>query len=118
MTKKIGLEPTTSWKKGDLHPKTRLERKLNRWMLYTRLSKNEDLENHIKDVLGQLDSRKDTVVSVCAEFNAYIQLVGYFYLYYPGFHLDREDTARLGAYRLSLDCDFYYLFSDKREATE
>jgi hypothetical protein len=117
ITRRVGLQPTDSWRKGDVHPKTRLERSMNRWMLHSRLDRLEELEMHVKDVLAQLDSRKEAFLSVCSECSAYLQLVGYFYVYYPGFHLDQEDTRRIGQYNLALDCDFYYIYSDKREGT-
>jgi hypothetical protein len=117
ITRRIGLQPTTFWRKGDLHPKTRLERSMNRWMLHSRLSRDNDLEAHVKDVLAQLDSQKEAFTSLCSEYGGYLQLVGYFYQYYPGFHLDREDTKRIGEYHLAIDCDFYYLYSEKREGT-
>jgi hypothetical protein len=117
MTRRIGLQPSDSWRKGDIAPKTRLERSMNRWELQSRLDRKEDLEAHVKDVLLQLDSQREAILSICAEFRAYLQLVGYFYQYYPGFHLDREDTKRIGQYNLAMDCDFYYLYSDKREAS-
>ena len=118
ITKRMGLVPTKFWRKGDIHPKSRLEKKCNRWMLYSRISRSEDLENHVKDILNQLDSHRDAILSICAEYEVYLQHVGYFHQFYPGFHLDRGDTIRIGEYRLSLDCDFYYLYSDQREGTE
>jgi hypothetical protein len=118
MTKKLGLEPTTTWRKGDVHPKSRFEIKHNRWMLYTRLAKEKYLEDHVKDVLHQLEPCAESLIPLTAEFSAKLQLVGYFYQSYPGFQLDREDTRRIGAYNLILDCDFYYLYDHEREGTE
>gem|GEM_PF-2317799 len=44
-----------------------------------------------------------------------MQLVGYFHADYPGFGLDDRTLAELGSLRLGIDCDFYYLYFDKRE---
>jgi hypothetical protein len=118
MTQKLGLEPTTTWRKGDMHPKSRFEIKCNRWMLYTRLAKEKFLEDHVKDVFLQLDAYADRLIPLTAQFEAKLQLVGYFYHFYPGFQLDREATRKIGTYNLTLDCDFYYLYDHEREGTE
>jgi len=118
ITKMLGFTPTETWRKGDIHPKTQRERISNRWMLYSRLDRDKGLESHIDDVFCQLDAHREAVLKVCGQFDGYLQLVGYFYQYYPGFHLERADTIKMGEYRLGLDCDFYYLYSDQRGGTE
>jgi hypothetical protein len=46
-----------------------------------------------------------------------MQLVGYFHEQYPGLHFEKDITEGLGKYKLSVDFDFYYLYSDGREDT-
>jgi hypothetical protein len=41
-----------------------------------------------------------------------MQLVAYFKTNYPGLHLRRELVESLAEYALSVDFDFYYLYSD------
>lgn len=110
ITEKIGIEPSKYWKKGDLNPKNNLERKFNCWSLYSRLSLNAEMEDHIQDVLFQLDAQKDKVEAITQEYRATLELVGYFYEDYPGFFLDQEVIKKMANYRLGLDCDFYYLY--------
>jgi hypothetical protein len=44
-----------------------------------------------------------------------MQLVGYFHSYYPGLSFDRRVVESLAEYGLSVDLDFYYLYSGRRE---
>ena len=46
-----------------------------------------------------------------------MQLVGYFHEDYPGLHFDTDLVAGLAKYGLSVDFDFYHLWSDQREDT-
>lgn len=113
----LGLEPTESWVKGSLHPRTQRERQFSRWSLKSRLSPDSALEQHVTDVLAQLDGHETAVVAASREFNGRMQLVGYFFLEYPGLCLPSAAVAQLGALGLSLDCDFYGLYSHRREDT-
>ena len=118
ITTRLGLEPTESWKKGDRNERTHLERKFSRWSLESRLSRSAALENHVRDVVQQADSRAEALVEVGNDFECWIQLVGFFHTDYPGFGLDRETISALARLTLSVDCDFYYLYSAKREDSE
>jgi hypothetical protein len=42
ITRRIGVEPTKAWRKGDLHPKNQMERKFSRWSLASRLDRAAD----------------------------------------------------------------------------
>jgi len=118
ITKRVGVEPTEFWKKGEVNPKTKLERRFSRWSLYSRLPRESDLEDHILDVLDQLDTNKDAFKAIIQEQGwGMLQLVGYFHAYYPGFGLESKIINRIAEYNLEMDCDFYYLYSDEREDT-
>ncbi len=117
LTQRLGVAPSESWKKGDLHARTRRERTFSRWSLHSRLSRDEPLEAHIADVLLQLDQNGAAFAEVAGEFGACMQLVGYFYESYSGLHFDADLVAGLARYGLSVDFDFYHLWSDAREDT-
>ncbi len=117
ITRRIGVEPIESWRKGDLHPKNQMERKSSRWSLFSRLGRTADLEDHIRDVLAQMDQKSDEFQSVSWEFGGRMQLVGYWHRQYPGLYFDPSITVRLARYSLSVDFDFYYLYSNGRENT-
>jgi len=115
---RLGLEPTRSWKKGDLNPRTERERNHSRWCLDSRLDQTAALEAHVADVLEQLRPYSTAVERIRSEVDGGMQLVAYFYSDYPGFALDASVLAELGGLKLGIDCDFYFLYSDKREDSE
>lgn len=117
ITRRVGVSPTDSWKKGDLHPKRRMERKFSRWCLRSRLEAYSELEDHIRDVLEQLEQNPSEFQKLAKEFSGCMQLVGYFHEGYPGLHFDSSLVQGLAKYGLSVDFDFYELWSDGREDT-
>ena len=116
ITELLGLEPTRSWIKGSRNEKTHLERKFSRWSLDSRLARFAPLEEQIADVLAQLASKRSEISELASSYEKPImQLVGWFYKNYPGLHFDKELVAGLAELGLSVDFDFYYLYSDARE---
>ena len=118
ITRRVGVSPTYSWKKGDLHPRRRMERKFSRWSLRSRLGTDSELEDHIRDVLEQFEQNSSEFQKLAQEFSGCMQLVGYFHEGYPGLHFDPLLIQALAKYGLSVDFDFYELWSDGREDTE
>jgi hypothetical protein len=117
ITARAGVDSSDSWRAGDLHPRTRRERKSSGWSLHSRLPRSEPLEAHIKDVLARLDQNPEGFASLSRDHGGCMQLVGYFHEGYPGLNFDADLVAGLGRYGLSVDFDFYHLGSDAREAT-
>ncbi len=117
ITNRVGVSPTEFWRQGDIHPMTRMERKLNRWSLFSRLDRSRDLEDHVRDVLDQLNTKQDLFQEISNEYGGRMQLVGYFHKQYPGMHFDKEMVRDLAKYSLEVDYDFYYLYSEQREDT-
>lgn len=115
ISKAVGVTPTEFWRKGDSNPRTQMERKFSRWSLYSRLDTTCELEAHIADVVDQLTGNVSAFKNLSLQYNGVMQLVGYFKTNYPGVHLDRALVGSLAEYALSVDFDFYYLYSDNRE---
>ena len=116
ITERIGLHPTDCWEKGDRNEKTHMERKFSRWSLYSRLDRSTCLEEQLLDVVEQLEPAGDKLRLLKEEkLSAHIQLVGYFYAGFPGLVFDSCTISRLSSLDLGFDCDFYYMYSDKRE---
>ena len=61
ITKLLGVKPTDCGKKGDIHPKTKRERQFSRWTLHSRVEKTLPLEDHVRDVLDQLDREPEAL---------------------------------------------------------
>ncbi len=107
ITERVGVNPTRSTREGDPIPKTKLRRKCCRWELHSRLPKTEPLESHVTDVLDQLDTREDTFREISQQFGGVMELVGYFYDFYPGLVLEQRTVERLAKYGITVDFDFY-----------
>jgi hypothetical protein len=117
VTRRVGRSPTNSWRRGDLCPKTQRERSSSAWSIYSRLAHDEELEAHVRDVLQQLDAFSEAIRQISQEFDAQLQLVAYWHRNYPGLYFTRDISQGLARYSLSVDFDFYYLYSFRREAT-
>ena len=115
ITEQVGCEPTDCWKKGDLNETTHMERKFSRWSVESRLEKTEPIVEHIRDVLKQLEPHINKVNELPATMIRHMQTVAYFHSNSPWFHFDEDVVAGCAALNLSIDCDFYTLYSDKRE---
>jgi hypothetical protein len=118
ITKFVGMEPTESWKVGDIHPTARLERKFSRWSVYSRLESDQPVVDQIRDVLVQLAPYESLIVALGERYEMGMQTVAYFYTNSPWFHFDADVIAGCAALKVSIDCDFYTMFSDRREDTE
>src|ERR1035441_458422 len=58
ISKLVGVTPTEAWVKGDINPRTQLERKFSRGSLHPRLERSRELEAHIADVIEQLEAKE------------------------------------------------------------
>jgi hypothetical protein len=115
ITRRIGIDPTECWRKGDLHPKSGVKRKLSRWSLFSRLARTAELEDHVKDILAQMDQKPEAFQSVSKEFGGHIQVSGYFNTEEPSFHFDQRTVEALAKYSLSVGFDFYHVHSDGKK---
>ena len=111
----VGMPPTKSWRKGEINQRTHLERKFSRWSLYSRLERTCELEAHLADVIQQLNANKSKFVELSLKYGGVMQMVAFFKVDYPGLHFGRKLVESLAEFSLSVDFDFYYLYSDTRE---
>jgi Domain of unknown function (DUF4279) len=118
ISQQAGMTPTEQWRTGDINPRTKLERKFSRWSLYSRLEKTASLEAHISDVIDQMKAHASNFVALSTTYGGVMQLVAYFKRDYPGLHFGATLVESLSAFSLSVDFDFYYLYSDRREDSE
>jgi hypothetical protein len=109
ITRRLGVIPTKTAREGDAIADTSKNRPCSLWALHSRLGPSASLEEHVKDVLGQLDVNKDAFRQLSRDFGGTMQLVGYFRDVNPGVHFDTEIVQRSAAYGLHIDCDFYNL---------
>lgn len=117
ITSLTGAVPTETWRKGDIHPRRRRERNKSHWSLRSRLPDAAKLEQHILDVLAQMEMNAEAFQGISNRFGGCMQLVGYFHDGYPGLHFEQQLVQGLARFGLSMDFDFYALWSDARDAT-
>jgi Domain of unknown function (DUF4279) len=107
ITGSVGVTPTKMAREGDAIGDTSKKRPCSLWALYSRLGPSASLEEHVKDVLDQLDANKAAFGELSRDLDGTMQLVGYFREVNPGVHFDPKIVRRTADYGLSIDCDFY-----------
>jgi hypothetical protein len=78
ITSKLGITPSRIATEGDSLPRTSVKRKCSLWALRSRVEETAPIEEHVKDVLDQLDTNKSGFVQLSRELGGIMQLVGYF----------------------------------------
>jgi hypothetical protein len=106
ITKRIGMSPTYAVRHGE---PGRFIKAVNcsRWELRSRVEETSPIEEHVKDVLDQLDTNKSGFKQLSRALAGTMQLVGYFREREPCVHFDQEIVRRIAEYSLCIDCDFY-----------
>jgi hypothetical protein len=107
ITLRVGVTPTKTAKEGDAIGNTPKNRPCSLWALHSRFGSSASLEEHVKDVLEQLDANKAVFQELSRDLDGTMQLVGYFHDVNPGVHFDQEVVRRIADYGLCIDCDFY-----------
>ena len=110
-----GTPPTECWIKGSRNERTHLERKFSRWSLFSRLDRTCDIEAHIRDVIDQLRANRKGFIDLASKYGGTMQLVAKFNNDYPGYHFNRELVESLAEFKLEIDFDLYWMYSDSRE---
>lgn len=108
ISQQIGVRPSEAWAKGDINPRTQMERKASRWSLHSRLDRTSALEAHVSDVLAQMTECRDRFIDISSRLGGVMQLVAYFNSGYPGLHFDAATVRSLGEFALEVDFDFYW----------
>jgi Domain of unknown function (DUF4279) len=116
VTSRLAVTPTQSWQKGELTDRG-WERNHSRWSLFSRLPRDRAIEDHIRDVLLQLEEHADAFITISDQYQGGMQTVGYFYADYPGVFFERDIIDGLHKFRLSIDFDYYGLYSRRLNDT-
>lgn len=119
ITRCLGLTPSEAWRKGGAG-RYRKVLEVSRWHLKSRLPTDCEIEDHVRDVLAQLDdippATQPALHEMIADYQGQMQLVAYFRSHWPGLHFDKAISEGLGRYRLSVDFDFYHVYADPPNA--
>jgi hypothetical protein len=117
ITKILGIQPTKSWRKGELIPKTSLPHKTNGWLIESGLGKNAELENHLESLKHILNPAIDKIEQLPKETEAEISCVVNIYHSRsieeehntPALHLDLKHIQLLNQLKAEIDYDLYVL---------
>ena len=93
VTRRVGVLPTETKREGDAIGTTSKKRPCSLWALHSRVNPSAPLDEHVRDVLDQLDSNKAMFEKLSREFGGTMQLVGYFRDVNPGVHFDLENRS-------------------------
>ena len=116
ITRKLELEPTETWHKGDawLPVKTR---PFSRWKLHSPIDRSEIfLDAHIEAVLDLIELKRAQILELQTQgCTIGINCVGSYYDAHPGFGLSANLLSRLAAFSFDVDFDLYCLCADDNE---
>ena len=105
ITRRVRVLPSETARAGDAIGTSQHKRRNSRWMLRSRLQSSGDLDQHVRDVLDQLDASKSAFAEVSRELGGIIVIVGFSRDYAPAISLEQETVARLAQYALRIDVE-------------
>ena len=116
ITRKIEVEPTRIWHKGDtcLPNKTRT---YSNWEIHSPLERSEIfMDAHLEAVLDIIEPKVTQILELQAQgCDIGINCVGYYTDANPGFHLSAKLLSRLAAFSFDVDFDLYCSCADDDE---
>ncbi len=117
ITRKLKLEPTETWQKGDVWFRLPRLRPESCWKIYSPLDRSEIfLDTHIEAVLDIIEPKRAQILELQAQdCDIGINCVGMYYSAHPGFGLSAKLLSRLAAFSFDVDFDLYCLCSDDNE---
>lgn len=109
ITKQLGIEPTSSFRKGDVHCQGKLQRKANGWFFCTdTLSRSRDTRRHLDLILAELDG-KDVALNALQARGCKVDVTNYWVsIGHGGPWLMPPQSLRLGTLGISIWWDVYF----------
>lgn len=105
ITRRLGVLPSETARAGDAVGRGHLKRQNSLWTLRSRLQSSGDLDQHVRDVLDQLDTSRSAFAELSRELGGIIVIVGFSRDYAPAISLEQETVGRLAQYALRLDVE-------------
>ncbi len=117
ITRKLELEPTQAWLKGDAWYHPQRPRAQSNWEIHSPVDRSEIfLDTHIEAVLDIIEPKRAQIAELQAKsYTTGINCVGYYYGTHPGFGLSAKLLSRLAAFSMDVDFDLYCLCGDEEE---
>lgn len=105
ITRRLGVLPSETARVGDAVGTSSLKRQASLWILRSRsqLPSSDHLDQHVRDILDQLDANRPAFAELSRELGGVVVIVGFSRNYSPPISLERETVGRLAEYGLRLD---------------
>ncbi len=115
ITRNIGIDPTTTWIKGDVIRKDPnginppMVQKNTGWMLSSQLPKTTNAEAHADWIINQLRLHEDKVKAITKKYDSLLQISGDQTDYHVGLSMSRTLLDHLREFNLRLDFSIHSL---------
>jgi hypothetical protein len=110
ITEKIGIEPSSIWRKGELiDPRAILRYKENGWGMSSPLKNSNDLEDLTRSLLEKLSGCWDKLTEICSNYYTELSCVIYVSDGVPAIHFEADILEKLNQLNAAIDVDLYVL---------
>ena len=112
VTDLLGLEPTQAYAKGEMHALPngrRLPQRERAWRLEGPLPRTAHVDEQIEALLGVIEPYAEAIREAASRYEVEICCAIYYADFTAGIHLTERTVQRIGALRLSVDFDLYFL---------
>jgi hypothetical protein len=108
ISQQLGLNPTWSQRKGDIHPGSGRPRLNDEWCVACAEDDFGDVADQISSLVTKLLPKAATVAELSTKFDGTMYLVAYLNGNYPGFFLHASIMRDLVSLNVDLDCEYIY----------
>lgn len=112
ITRQIGLQPTKTWRQGELIPGTIRPRAASGWEIAAREEGGTELEPQIELLFSRLKGKEAVIYDIASRARVELSVVVYARESVPALHLPREAVEYLGRLQCAVDIDLYCLIED------
>lgn len=113
-SRRLGMQPTKSWRVGDTEAHSRIPHKDSSWILRLAPRPAVDFTDLVEELLSQLDACKAEVAALARDprFSSRLSCVGYMTSIVPAIYFEAKLLARIAELGLALDVDLFQLPSE------
>jgi hypothetical protein len=115
ISRQLGLNPTWSQRKGDIHPGSGRPRLNDEWCLACADDDFGDVGDQIISLVVKLTPKATTVAELSTKFDGTMHLVAYLNGNYPGFFLTASILRDLASLNVDLNCEYIYVSNEPSE---
>jgi len=110
LSQKLGINATSTWRKGDQGITVPIRKKTNGWELSSGLDKSTDFEKHIDALLAKIRPHKQQFIEMGKVLSPVLSFVVYSYDgARPSMGFSKEAIQELAELNAEIDIDLYVL---------